>query len=155
MRKKLQELETVLRREIKRAERQANSSKRAAYEIARAAASSWSMAGDRTHAEGQAQIAEENLAKLKKLMEEIKLSMKKFPEKIELLSFIVATKNGEREEDFYLVQTPVFIKGFTLVSTESPFGQAILNKRVGDTFKYKVVVDGQKKAISGKIISIE
>jgi hypothetical protein len=127
MRSKLKELVKILEKEIKKAKSFSEKTHNSATELARMR--SMSTAGDQYHAEGSAKIAKEKLATMEKLSEELKACLSKHrPEKIEPACFIKLTK-----EEIYVVNTPIFLSLAKLVSAQSPFGQELLGKKVGDT----------------------
>ena len=138
MRPKLTKLSLILAEEIKRVRKYSEETKKSADELARAAAVSWSMAGDRSIAEGQAIITQESLAELQKLSEELKASLDKpTPDVAKPVCCIKASYTDGRVEELYLVNTPVFLKNVKLVSLNSLLGQAVLGKKVGAKVKFQ------------------
>lgn len=127
-----------------------------AQEIAKAAAASPSMSGDREHAVNQAVINEEKLNNLRALREEVLGSLgKQFPKAAKPACYIsVESTDGSRDEYYFLLKS-AYLTGYKFISPESPFGQAILGKKEGDQFSYELDREGKKESFSGKIISIE
>ena len=151
-REKLSLLLQSLRKEVRKAGEFAVKTKESANEVAKSAAGSWSAAGDREHSRAQAVIVEENLNKIKRVVNEIEAFIgKSVPEKIEPVCFITLSYDSGEEKEFYLVNNPIFLKGFNLISPKSPLGQSLVGKGVNEKFEYEI--EGQKT--SGRINSIE
>lgn len=115
MNSKLKQLLEAVNEEYKKADRAYKINKKSAQEIAESAVSSMSQAGDRFHSQGSADLAKQRFETINLLKQEIE-------EKGEKIGF-----NFEGHEIF-LVDNPILIKGFKLVSTQSPVGQKLLNK---------------------------
>lgn len=136
MRIKLLQLEEVIRKEIKNAQRIAEGNKRSAIESAKTAAVSWSAAGDRWHAAGQAQITKERLFRLEKLYLELKGSTNQsLPEQVSVPSYIKVNFGGEVKE-LYLVENPTLLGQYQLISRDSPIGSLLLGKKPGDVVMF-------------------
>jgi len=153
VRVKLVKLLERLEDEIKIAKKRAGDTHTAASEIARAAASSPSQSGDRTHAEGQALLSKKLLTELNNLKSEVmNFADKDVPTLVEVPCYLeVVFSNGEKRE-FYLVRTPVNICGVNLVSRESLLGQVVQGRKVGDEFELKK--EGQQGR-AGEVLKVE
>lgn len=115
MNRLINNLKTTVNLEFKKAEEAYKHAKKSALEIAASAAASPSQAGDRFHSQGAADLAKERFETFKLLLNEIE-------EKGEKIYFKYEGK------DLFLVENPVLIKGFNLVSVKSPLGSKILGK---------------------------
>ncbi len=136
MRIKLKGFESIVIERIKRARASAERTKKEANSLGHAAAGSWSVGAERNFAEGQAAINAENLAKLEKLLKAIHASLEKDATSIEPVCYIKMINNGVIDS-FYLVDEPVFLKNIKMISSSSPFGQALADKKVGDKIKFQ------------------
>lgn len=156
MRNKLKNLLKIINVSIEKAERFAHESKKAANEIARAAAASPSQSGDREHARGQAIIYEQNLTKLNLLKQEIEVALnKEVPTKVEVPCFIEVEFDDGATESLFLVDNPVNVKGEKLISNLSPLGKSLVGKTPSESFSYKLGESDVRIQRSGKILSIE
>lgn len=115
MKTNLDKLVKAVDDEYKKAERAHKLSKKSAEDIAATSRTSWSAAGDRFHSQGTADLAKQRFETITLLKKEIEVKGE---------SVLV---NYEGKE-LFLVDNPVLIKGFMLVSTKSSIGQKILNK---------------------------
>lgn len=95
--------------EIKKAERNYKQAKKSALEIAASASSSPSQSGDRYHSQGTADLAKQRFEEIKKLRQEIEIKGET----------VIVNYGGE---ELILVDNPVLISGFKIVSTKSPLG---------------------------------
>ncbi len=127
--------------ELVRLEEIAKKTREDANFIAQGALASPSASGDREHAQNQAMINLHRLGILKALKEEVEKGVGRYE----------VEYNDGRQESFYLVKHPVILAGFKLISSQSPLGKAIVNKKKGQTFRYKV----EKATIRGKIVTCE
>lgn len=116
MQAKLDELLSVVKKEIKKAERNYLQAKKSASEVAASAALSPSQAGDRYHSQGTAELAKQRLESLKKLEAEVKSGSVRYVQK------------GNQE--FFLVKNVALIPKFKLVSVDSLVGKELV-KDVG------------------------
>ncbi len=92
-----------------------NDAKKSAQEVAASAAASPSQSGDRFHSQGTADLAKQKLDSISSLLAEIE----------EKGDNVCVEFKGET---VFLVDNPILISGFKVVSTKSPLGQTILNK---------------------------
>src|SRR3972149_7351922 len=100
-RQKLLELLQSLQQKARKAGEHAAKTKESANEVAKSAAGSWSAAGDREHSRAQAVIVEENLNKIKRVVNEIEAFIgKSVPEKIEPVCFITLSYDSGEEKEF-------------------------------------------------------
>ena len=113
---KLKQLQEAIDAEFQKAEKGYNNAKKSAQEIARSAALSPSQAGDRYHSQGAADLARERYESILDLKNEVE-------EKGET----VCVRYNDQE--IFLVDNPVLISGFTIVSTKSPLGIKLLNEK--------------------------
>lgn len=112
----LRDLVAALEIEIKKAQRSYQDAKRAAQEIAASASSSPSQSGDRFHSQGSADLASKRFQAI--------LSFKKeFDKKGEAICV------KHKGETLFLVDNPIMLAGFKIVSTKSPLGLKLLNDR--------------------------
>ena len=95
--------------EVKKAEQNYKQAKKSALEIAASASSSPSQSGDRYHSQGTADLAKQRFEEVKKLKDEIKVKGET----------VIVTYDGE---ELILVDNPVLLPGFKIVSTKSPLG---------------------------------
>lgn len=102
--------------ELKKAETGYKNAKKSALEIAKSASLSPSQAGDRFHSQGAADLAKERLDSIIALKNEIELKGES------------VVKNYEGKE-MILVDNPIMISGFLVVSTKSPLGQKLSNEK--------------------------
>lgn len=100
--------------ELKRAEKVYKDVRKTAQEVAASAALSPSQSGDRYHSQGAADMARQKYTEVLALKKEIELKK----------DDICFTLNGEQ---VFLVDNPIFIKDFKLISTKSPIGQSLLH----------------------------
>lgn len=113
---KLKQLQKAINVELRKAEKGYTNSKKSAQEIARSAGLSPSQAGDRYHSQGTLDLARERYESI--------LTLKK---EIEDKGETICTKYDNQE--IFLVDNPVLISGFTIVSTKSPLGTKLLNEK--------------------------
>ena len=116
MKNKAKQLLEAINTEFIKAEKGYKNAKKSAQEIALSAALSPSQAGDSYHSQGAADLARERYESILNLKKEIE-------EKGETICV-----NYEGQEIF-LVDNPVLISGFTIVSTKSPLGKKLLNEK--------------------------
>ncbi|MBI2103669.1 GreA/GreB family elongation factor [Candidatus Woesebacteria bacterium] len=137
MRDKIYELRQLVSKRIEKAQKAADRTKEDADELGRAAVASWSIAGERSLAEGQASINAENLERLKKLLKEVEASLgEKDLEVIKPVSYVKVQRSRE-EESFYIVDSPVHLNEVTLISAGSPLGKVLLGRKAGDSVKFQ------------------
>jgi hypothetical protein len=146
MRKKLKTLLEVLVIEIQKAQKRADETKKAANEIARSAAASPSQSGDREHSAGQALITKEVLLRLQEAKDDIEKNINLPADTATPPCFVKIELQGV-EKEFYFVNHPLHVAGFSFVSKDSELGKTLSDKKEGETFE---VGD-----IKGKVISIE
>ena len=149
-RKKLIDLLTAVKKEESIAKRRLSETRKSRNETTATARTSWSAAGEREYAEGQLQVVEEYYSKLKKLRQEIEKASKTKPEKIKTPSFVKVSING-KDDSFYLVKNLANLTSEKLVSSSSPLGSAIFDKKENEEFSFEVA--GNK--LKGKVISYE
>lgn len=116
MHSKLIELLSLVKKELKKAEKNYLQAKTSASEVAASAAHSPSQSGDRYHSQGAADIAGLRVEAIRKLKKEIETGNAHFIE-----------KDGRA---LFLVRNITLIPGAKLVSVDSPVGKKLL-KHVG------------------------
>lgn len=152
MRQKIQKLLIEVKRLEEVSNKAAHESNRAANEASAGLIASYSAAGDAEHARNSANLSLQKAATLKKLMVELESSLSaQIPITAKFVCFVSVELGGGATKDLYLVENPVFISGFNLISPDSPLGAALLEKRAGDLFLYK----SGTQSFSGKILEIE
>ena len=114
-----------------------------------------SQSGDKYHAQNAAALAKSYVKRLEKLKKEIQ-EAKEEPETIvKPTCYIEVEYDDGSKLNFYLVENAVSLAGFLFISSLSPLGSSILEKKVGETFTYEFQKDGAKRKFSGKIVRIE
>lgn len=152
VRQRLEKLIKVLREDIKDFEVVAKSSRKAAQEVTGGVLTSYSAAGDIEHATNAANLNEEKVNKMKLLLDELEEALElPIPEKIEPVSFFWVKFSDGNLGEFFLVDNPVYVEGFKIISKDSPIGKVVLGKKVGEGFEYEV--DGGRT--SGVVLGIE
>ena len=116
MNKKIQDFLVAVDLEYKKAEKIYKDAKDSAQEVAASAALSPSQSGDRFHSQGTADLAKQKLDSISNLVVEIE----------EKGDRICVEFKGEI---IFLVDNPILISGFKVVSSKSPLGQKILNEK--------------------------
>lgn len=111
---RINKLLLAVQNELEKAEKAYKHAKQSAQEIAATALTSHSQAGDRFHSQGAADLAKQKLDTVLALKTEIE-------EKGEGVCF---KHDGE---DVYIVDNPILLDGFKLISTKSPLGMKIIN----------------------------
>ncbi len=152
VRKRLEELVLVLKNSLVDAEAAAKSSRKAAQEVTGGVLTSYSAAGDIEHATNAANLNEEKVSKMKLFLAELEEALTfPVPQAVQpVCCFSVKFEDGG-SQDFILVNNPVYVEGFKIISKDSPIGKVVLGKRVGESFEYEV--DGVRT--SGVVFGIE
>lgn len=147
--KKIKEIE-------KTASRAANESHRAANEVSGGLVASYSAAGDAEHSRNSANLSIQKAETIKKLLVELEKSLDSdIPKFVQSVCFVSVKFEDGNQKDLYLVENPVFISEFNLISSKSPLGEALVNKKVGSSFSYLSGTKSNVHAFRGSIISIE
>jgi len=151
MRKKIE----ILFEEVKKLEEKSNLSASASHASANEAsgglASSYSAAGDAEHSRNTANLSMQKYQSIKKLSEELGETVQKdTPQSVETPCYILIKIGGDPEKEVYLVENPVFMSGFNLISPVSPIGKALVGAKPGDLFLYT----SADQTFTGKILSI-
>lgn len=151
MRQKLLDLLEKVRKIEKTSREAAVKSHHAANEASGGLVASYSLAGDVEHARNSANLSIGKAEKIKNLMEEIESSIRNgVPETTKPVCFLSIKYEGGDKKDLYLVENPVLVAGFNLISSNSPLGKSLLGKAVGDSFSY---IFGEQ-SFGGKILEI-
>lgn len=89
---------------------------------------------------------------IKKLSQELESSLEGgVPSEIKPICFLSLQMSDGNIKEVYLVENPVFMTGFSLISPSSPLGKAIMGKKAGDAFSYS---SGEQN-FEGKILEIQ
>ncbi|WKZ25331.1 MAG: hypothetical protein QY322_02980 [bacterium] len=102
--------------ELAKAKKYYELAKISAQEIAQTALTSHSQAGDRFHSQGTAELTRQKYETILSLKKEIDLKGEK----------IVFNYNNET---VYIVDNPIMLSGFKIISSMSPLGEKILNEK--------------------------
>lgn len=150
MRQKILEILQVVEKIENESSRVAKQSKFAADEASGGLTASYSAAGDAEHARNTANLSIQKHQSIKRLTEELENSLQQgLPEKTETGCYIKTEMSGSVKE-LFLVENPVYVEGYNLISPSSPIGKAILGKKVEDLFLY----ENGDKTFTGKILEI-
>ena len=147
MTRKLNELLLALEKEEKVVRKRVEENRIAFNEVSKSALTSWSAAGERDYAEGQAKINQDYHSKVLKLIEEVKEAHTKDKEKVSSPGFVLV-QTGDTASEFFVVDEPINLDGMKLVSKDSPLGNSVLGKTEGESFEYLV---GGKK-VKGEVL---
>ena len=142
----------ALEAEIKKARKTAEKSRATAKEFRRA---SRSQQGDRRLYETAADLAESKLEELivfKKTLENIPI---KKNQRVEPFSFVKVEYDNGTVSPFHFVPQRIHLQDKLLVTPESPLGQAVIGKKEGEKFTFKIKRDGRTATNSGKIVKVE
>ena len=114
---------------------------------------SWSIAGERKHAETELKLVQDLLEKAQTIRREVAVSPETTIIKALPPCFVIIELDGDKgkEDRLYFLETSLQIPGLKTVSLSSPLGQAILNKGVNEHFSCEVATT----TISGIIKMIE
>lgn len=150
MREKIKILLDIVKKSEETSKEAAGKSKSAANELSAGLVSSYSIAGDVEHAKNSANLSIQKHASVKKLAEELENAIASdAPSSVHKACYIKTEISGN-EKELYLVENPVYISGYNLISPASPIGDALLGKKPGDLFLYK----NGDKTFTGKILEI-
>ncbi len=112
-------------------------------------------AGDKYHSESAAELAQEFLLNLKRLRDEVENANDEKSATAAPVSYLeLSYETGERVK-FYLVEKNALLPGILLITSNSPIGKAVKDKKEGDRFSYETEPHGQTKTFTGKIDKIE
>jgi hypothetical protein len=113
---KLEAFLKAIDEEYRKAEKIYKEARKSAQEVAAAASASPSQSGDRFHSQGTADLAKLKFDSISRLKVEVGEKGEK----------ICTEYKGET---VFLVDNPILISGFKIVSTKSPLGQIILGSK--------------------------
>lgn len=149
---KKKELLTKLRVEIKKAKEMAAKKKKAArvFKVA-----SRSQQGDKLYYENAFYMAQDHLLRLLEFEKEVTSTEEKTPDRVEPISFVTVEYMEGGAASFYFVKTGLRLAETILISPGSPLGQAIEEKKEGESFSYQVETDDRTISRAGKIRKIE
>ena len=129
----------------------AKASHNSANEVSGGLVASYSAAGDVEHSRNSANLSMQKYQSIKILVEELENALsEKVPETVSPVSFVALEYAGGKRKDVYLVDNPIYISGYNLISMESPIGRVIGELKVGDSFLYVMNDEGY----AGKILEI-
>ena len=152
MRQKILDLFKEVKKIEKTSSEAAEKSRYAANLVSGALAASYSAAGDVEHARNSANLSIQKTSMIKKLAEELEKSVdSEVPTTVRPVCFVSIKFEGGNQKDLYLVENPIFINGFNLISVISPLGESLVGKGMGDKFSY---TSGEQK-FKGSILQIE
>lgn len=152
MRQKISSLLEKVKEIEKTSSQAASESYRAANEVSGGLISSYSAAGDAEHSRNSANLSIQKATTIKKLLEELNRSLESnAPKNVQPVCFVSVKYEDGNQKDLYLVENPVFITGFNLISAGSPLGESLLGKEMGDHFSY---TSGEQK-FKGNVLVIE
>lgn len=150
MRQKISELLEEVKKIEEKSSLSANESRHSANEASGGLTASYSAAGDAEHARNSANLSIDKAKQIRKLMEELNESVfGQAPNAITPVCFI-KVRSGGVEKDFYMVNNPVYISGFNLISPISPIGESLMGKKAEDLFLYKT----NDQTFTGKVLEI-
>lgn len=151
MRKKLQELFSIVERQLEISRNASSESRKSANEASAGLVASYSLAGDVEHSKNSANLSQQKYEAIKTLFEELgEYIHSEVPSTVEVPCYVKIVIS-EVEKDIFLVTNPVYISGYNLISPISPIGKAIVGLRVDDLFLYK----NGEQTFTGKILDIE
>lgn len=136
MRTKLKEFLGVVETEYKEAKRNYETSLKAAQEVAASAALSPSQSGDRFHSQSASDLAKQIFENVADLKYEVGKSLDEDTNFIKPPCFV--SLGGDK---FYLVDYPVLISGYKIVSSKSPLGQELLGKKNHEKVNRKEILE--------------
>lgn len=110
---KFSKLTKAVESELEKAKKYYELAKDSAQEIAKTALTSHSQAGNRFHSQGTADLAKQKYETVLSLKKEIETKGEKVVFEYD-------------DETIYIVDNPIMISGFKIVSSKSPFGERIL-----------------------------
>lgn len=110
---------------------------------------------DKYHAEKTAELTKQYLERLKALRKEIENSSVGVVNKAAPISYIKIRYEDGSELEFFLVENAASVTRFVFISKDSPLGKAVLGKKTGESFSYKLEDGMGKRSFSGKIVGLE
>ncbi len=135
MRAKLKQFLDAVEIEFDAARKNYDQTKKAAEEVAVAASLSPSQSGDRYHSQSAADLAKQTFEVVKSLRDELKSDIDKDINVVGAPCFI-----NFDDDQIYLVNYPVLINGFKIISSKSPLGLNLLGKKAGDKVNGKEIL---------------
>lgn len=97
--------------------------------------------GDRAHAESSYELAKSLHKKLEDFKQAVLALDDLAPEKVAPICYVISS-----DKEFYFAKESLRLPQTTVIGVNSPLGQAILNKKVGDTYSY-MTFSGEIKAV--------
>lgn len=121
------ELLKLLTSEVVRRKEELTRAQLLAKDFAEQSRSSWSIGGDRAHAEAAVSLAQKFLDDTKSLLEETSSVSEEAKVTVSPPCFVKLPN-----QQFHLVSKNLKLPGVLLVTPEAPLGKAVLGKHVGD-----------------------
>ena len=141
-----------LDREIKKARVLAGKTTAAAK---RAKAFSRSQQGDRRYFEEAGRMGQESLTNLLALKEEVLASSNQPAKEASPVAFVTLEDEDGEINSFYFLNRSAGLSNLQLLTPASPLGKALLGKKEGDKFSYRIEKEGLITTYSGKIKKVE
>jgi len=114
--------------------------------------SGFSAAGDKYHAKNASDLVKSYLQRLELLKKELTDAVSQISETAEPPCCLEMVYDDGQTARFYLVKNAVSLPNLSFISPDSPIGKAVLGKKAGETFSYKLE---SGHACSGRIISLK
>lgn len=150
MREKLNDLFVVVEKQVEISKAASSESRKSANELSAGLVASYSLAGDVEHSKNSANLSQQKYEAIKRLFEELKECVyTERPNVIQIPCYIKISMSGVTK-DLYLVNNPVFVSGYNLISSDSPIGKAVAGLKTEDLFLYK----NGDQTYTGKILEI-
>ena len=139
MRQKILDLFNEVKKLEKTSAEAARKSHSSANEASGGLVASYSAAGDAEHARNSANLSVQKAKQIKKLMDEIEVSLNDEPPTAAKPVCHVSIKFDDgRISEFFFVNNSVYLTGLSLISPDSLLGKSIIGKVVGERFEYRV-----------------
>lgn len=113
-----------------------------------------SQSGDKYHAQNAADLANSYVKELEKLNSEINGVNEEIAQFVKPISHVEVKYDDGNNLDFYFVEHAASLTKILFISRQSPLGVSIFGKKAGETFSYELGEGGEKRAFSGKILSV-
>lgn len=114
-----------------------------------------SQSGDRLFFENTFYLNQSILKNMETLKQEVINSDDFSPSSVKPPCIITISFGNKKEQEFLFTQSSVNISNLKTITTNSPVGIALINKRVGEEFTYKIKQESNTQIIRGKILKIK
>lgn len=114
-----------------------------------------SQSGERVLYELSAELASSMLLKLQDLRKEVLSCPDEPATTVNPVCFLSLNYDEDDTFECFLVNHSTSLGDITLISPNSPLGQAIVGKQLGDRFMYKITRNDDTVPITGTIIDLE